>query len=149
MRNVTVNRDEFLVEVTANREAHREVFEEALEGYHRRLKAETRPAGPRSQGRPAHQPVHRAPRTRGPHRRLRPGHHDGPHVRRGHDHPQRGRVRHVRHGPVALEAGLRRDHPALPALITGRMGRSCAGAPSGRSALTEICSAHDRRLDCR
>ncbi len=31
MRNVTVNRDEFLVEVTANREAHREVFEEALE----------------------------------------------------------------------------------------------------------------------
>ena len=40
MRNVTVNRDEFLVEVTANREAHREVFEEALEGFHRRLKAE-------------------------------------------------------------------------------------------------------------
>jgi hypothetical protein len=40
MRNVTVNRDEFLVEVTANREAHREVFEEALDGYHRRLKAE-------------------------------------------------------------------------------------------------------------
>jgi hypothetical protein len=40
MRNVTVNRDEFLVEVTANREAHREVFEEVLEGFHRRLKAE-------------------------------------------------------------------------------------------------------------
>ena len=40
MRNVTVNCDEFLVEVTANREAHREVFEEALEGFHMRLKAE-------------------------------------------------------------------------------------------------------------
>ena len=32
MRNVTVDRDDFLVEVIANREAHREVFEEALEG---------------------------------------------------------------------------------------------------------------------
>ena len=40
MRNVTVDRDDFLVEVIANREAHREVFEEALEGYHNRLKAE-------------------------------------------------------------------------------------------------------------
>ena len=40
MRNVTVNRDEFLVEVTANREAHREVFEKALDSFHRRLKAE-------------------------------------------------------------------------------------------------------------
>ena len=40
MRNVTVDRGDFLVEIITNREAHREVFEEALEGYHNRLKAE-------------------------------------------------------------------------------------------------------------
>lgn len=40
MRNITVERDEFLIVVMNNREAHRDVFEDALDGFHRRLKAE-------------------------------------------------------------------------------------------------------------
>ena len=40
MRNVTVDRDDFLAKVTANRDGHREVFEEALEGYRRLLQRE-------------------------------------------------------------------------------------------------------------
>ena len=40
MRTVTVNRDEFIQHVTKNRNSHRSVFEEALEGYRNRLTAE-------------------------------------------------------------------------------------------------------------
>lgn len=40
MRTVTVNRDEFIERVTKNRNSHRSVFEEALEGYRNRLTAE-------------------------------------------------------------------------------------------------------------
>ncbi len=40
MRSVTVHRDEFLARVRENRDNHRSVFEEALEGYRNRLTAE-------------------------------------------------------------------------------------------------------------
>ncbi len=40
MRNVTVDRDDFLAKVSANRDGHREVFEEALEAYRRLLQRE-------------------------------------------------------------------------------------------------------------
>lgn len=40
MRNVTVDRDDFLVQVMANQQAHREVFEEALGGFQKRLHRE-------------------------------------------------------------------------------------------------------------
>lgn len=40
MRNVTVDRDDFLAKVTANRDGHRQVFEEALEAYRRILQRE-------------------------------------------------------------------------------------------------------------
>ncbi len=37
MRTVTVHRDEFLTRVRENRDNHRQVFEEAVEGYRNRL----------------------------------------------------------------------------------------------------------------
>jgi len=40
MRTVTVDRDEFLARVRGNRDNHRQVFEEALEGYRNRLATE-------------------------------------------------------------------------------------------------------------
>lgn len=40
MRTVTVRRDEFLARVSENRDRHRSVFEEALDGYRNRLTAE-------------------------------------------------------------------------------------------------------------
>ena len=40
MRTITVLRDEFIERVTKNRNNHRAVFEEALEGYRIRLTAE-------------------------------------------------------------------------------------------------------------
>jgi hypothetical protein len=40
MRTVQVDRDEFIAEVTTNRDNHREVFEQALAGYHSRLSRE-------------------------------------------------------------------------------------------------------------
>lgn len=40
MRTVTVNREDFLVRVRENRNNHRQVFEEALEGYRNRLTLE-------------------------------------------------------------------------------------------------------------
>ena len=40
MRTITVLRDEFIERVTKNRNNHRAVFEEALEGYRTRLTAE-------------------------------------------------------------------------------------------------------------
>lgn len=40
MRTVTVDRDEFLTRVRENRDNHRQVFEEAVEGYRNRLTAE-------------------------------------------------------------------------------------------------------------
>jgi len=40
MRTVVVDRDEYLDRLRANRENHRAVFDEAVEGYHNRLMAE-------------------------------------------------------------------------------------------------------------
>jgi len=40
MRTVVVDRDEYLDRLRANRENHRAVFDEAIEGYHRLLMAE-------------------------------------------------------------------------------------------------------------
>jgi hypothetical protein len=37
MRTVTVTRDDFIKKVSQNRETHRAVFEQALEGYRKRL----------------------------------------------------------------------------------------------------------------
>lgn len=40
MRNVEVDRDEFIARVSENRDNHRGVFEEALDGFHESLMAE-------------------------------------------------------------------------------------------------------------